>query len=65
MLRLKNLVVSGLRAEELAHYSEAMTATEAFHVIRRINITNNSRGLKSDLDQNAGFSLAGNVIMSK
>ena len=50
MLRLKKLVVSGLRAEELAHYSEAMTATEAFHVIRRINITNNSRGLKSDLE---------------
>ena len=64
-LRLEKLVVSGLRAEELAHYSEAMTATQVFHVIRRINIINNSRGLKSDPDKNAGFSLAGNVIMSK
>lgn len=64
-VKIRKLVVSGLRTGELAHYSEAMTATEGFHIIRRINITNNSRGLETDLDQNAGFSLPGNVITSK
>ena len=52
-------------AKELALYSEAMAATEGFWRDQKNNITNNSRGLESDPDWNAGFSLAGNVIMSK
>lgn len=49
-------------AKELALYSEAMAATEGFWRDQKNNITNNSRGLESDPDWNAGFSLAGLVM---
>lgn len=35
IVKIRKLVVSGLRTAELAHYSEAMTATEGFHIIRK------------------------------